>query len=298
MYLRCFVQECPKRWLELLPWAEFSYNTSFHSAIGMTPVKAVYGREPPLLVRGYTSADTPPDIHALLRERDLLLTTLKRNLQCAQNRMKRYADRHRREDTFQVGDFVLVKLQPYRQHSVALRKHQKLGFKYFGPFKVIERIGTVAYRLELPPSARIHTVFHISLLKRCYGDVTSTYVPLPLLADVDGPQVQPLEVLQTRQVQHGDSSVTQALIRWEGISEPTWEDLQSFLHNYPAFDLGDKVTLVGEGNVTSTISSQQMSGELNHDVAIPNDGHTDLAALRRSTRPRTLTWKLREGQEG
>ena len=51
----------------------------------------------------------------------------------------------RRDLQFMVGDLVLVKLQPYKQHSVALRKHQKLGMRYFGPFLVIERIGTVAY---------------------------------------------------------------------------------------------------------------------------------------------------------
>ena len=63
----------------------------------------------------------------------------------------------------------MVKLQPYRQHSVALRKNQKLGMRFFGPFEVVERVGHVAYKLKLPEAARIHLVFHISLLKKFQG---------------------------------------------------------------------------------------------------------------------------------
>lgn len=76
--------------------------------------------------------------------------------------MKTYADRKRADVSFEVGDQVLVKLQPYRQNYVALRKNQKLGMRYLGPFKVTEKIGKVAYRLQLPESARIHAMFHIS----------------------------------------------------------------------------------------------------------------------------------------
>jgi len=65
-----------------------------------------------------------------------------------------------------VGDLALVKLQPYMQHSIALRKNQKLGMHFFGPFEVVEREGQVAYKLKLPEVANIHPVFHISLLKK------------------------------------------------------------------------------------------------------------------------------------
>lgn len=79
--------------------------------------------------------------------------------------MKRLADKKRRKISFNVGDWVLVKLQPYRQHSLPLRKNQKLGMRYFGPFEISQRIGSVAYKLILPEHTRIHSVFHVSLLK-------------------------------------------------------------------------------------------------------------------------------------
>ena len=88
----------------------------------------------------------------------------------AQQRMKDYADGKRKDVQFSEGEYVFVKLQPYRQSSVALRRNQKLSMKYFGPFKIIERVGPVAYKLQLPDTARIHPIFHISLLKKCIGE--------------------------------------------------------------------------------------------------------------------------------
>lgn len=76
--------------------------------------------------------------------------------------MKKQADQRRSECSSTVGDLVFLKLQPYVQSSLAPMSHQKLAFHYFGPFRVIARIGTVAYHLELPPHYAIHLVFHVS----------------------------------------------------------------------------------------------------------------------------------------
>ena len=92
---------------------------------------------------------------------------------------------------FAVGDKVLVKLQSYRQNSVALRKYQKLLVKYFGPFEIMEMIGIVAYELQLLDHAKIYLVFHISQLKPYKGDSFTPYIPLPLITTELGPIVQP-----------------------------------------------------------------------------------------------------------
>jgi hypothetical protein len=76
--------------------------------------------------------------------------------------MKRQADKGRSERQFQVGDQVYLKLQPYVQSSLAPRSNQKLAFKFFGPYPVVRRIGSVAYKLKLPDDSSIHPVFHVS----------------------------------------------------------------------------------------------------------------------------------------
>lgn len=101
--------------------------------------------------------------------RDRVLERLKANLLEAHTRIKKFADRKRTKVTLQVGDWAYVELQPYRQHSLCFHRPHKLGRKYFGPFKVLKQIGSVAYQLDLPDAAQIHPVFHISLLKKCVG---------------------------------------------------------------------------------------------------------------------------------
>lgn len=139
--------------------------------------------------------------------------------------MKVKVDRKRTEVVFQVGDFVFVKLQPYQQHSVRLQRHQKLSIHYFDPFKVLERIGNVAYKLELPSDAKIHPVFHVSLLKLCQGDPVSQYIPLPPISSSGGSQLQPIVVLDTHKVLLDNSWIPQLLIQWEGSKAYTWEAL-------------------------------------------------------------------------
>lgn len=107
-----------------------------------------------------------PDLEQWLTERHLLSDVIQHHLHRAQHRMKTYTDKGRSEREFKVGDQVYLKLQSYIQISVAPRSNQKLSFRYYGPFSVLERVGIVAYRLQLPDSCRIHPVVHVSQLKR------------------------------------------------------------------------------------------------------------------------------------
>jgi hypothetical protein len=169
MYLRCFTGDKPKDWVKWLSWAKYTYNTSYHASTGKTPFAIVYGRLPPTLLSYIPSTARVEAVEHGLLERDRLIKDVQFKLQLAQNRMKQIYDRGHQERNFQPGDYVYVRLQPYRQHSLEKRSNLKLAAKYYGPYRVLERIGGVAYRLDLPVGSKVHTIFHVSLLKQKVG---------------------------------------------------------------------------------------------------------------------------------
>lgn len=224
-YLRCFVSEQPQVWTKYLALAEFWYNTSHHSAIGMTPFQALYGRPPPV-ISGYTPGNTKiGKLDEILTQRTDILKLLKENLTRAQNRMVQQANKHRSEKVFESGQWVYLKLQPYRQVSLKNRHSQKLAKRFYGPFRILRCIGTVAYELELPPATRIHPVFHVSLLKKCHGDPELQVLPLPLTTSDTPLQLEPLRVLDRRQTWTRKGPKEEILIQWKGQEEKeaTWE---------------------------------------------------------------------------
>lgn len=181
-----------------------------------------------------------PAASQLVQDRQGILQLLKYHLSQAQHKMKENADKHRTEREFQVGDLVYIKLQPYRQNSVAVRRSLKLSSKFFGPFPILERVGKVAYRLLLPVGSRIHPVFHISKLKKHLGEAQQVQSTLPVLDDEDEVLIHPAEaVLQQRVIWRNNQHVQQLLVRWINLSpeEATWEDRDFIAAQFPEFTL-------------------------------------------------------------
>jgi len=218
-----------------------------------------------MLTRYTPSSVEPIELQQQLLDRDQILQQLKRNLQRAQQTMKVQADKRRTDISFEVGDQVLVKLQPYRQNSTALRNNHKLGMRYFGPFSIIEKVRKVAYKLQLPETARIHSVFHISQLKQFKGSTTEPYLPLPLTTVEQGPILSPEKTLQKHCIMQGNQQVQQVLVKWQHVpaKEATWENAVEFTVNYLDLNLEDKIAFEGEGNVMNDDvedMSQEVSG--------------------------------------
>lgn len=255
-----------------------------------SPFEVLYGHAP----RHFgisVEACAIPDLQEWLKERKLMQALVQQHLNRANQQMKHMADKKRSFRSFAEGDWVYLKLQPYVQSSVATRANHKLSFKYFGPFQVLQKIGTVAYKLQLPETSNVHPVFHVSQLKAArgfQGDIQST---LPsALSDL---QV-PLQILDTRVINKGNSAVSQVLIHWFGTAaeDATWEDLEELRARFPATLAWGQAKFQGEGIVKEQAVPGDVplteDGEQNSDEAEDHQAgavQSKGGNLRRTTRP-------------
>lgn len=114
MYLRCLTHQMPKLWFKWLSFIEWWYNASYHSAIKMTPYKALYRKDPPSLNYHQKKRSKVGSVDEFVKKRVELQVLLKKNLLLSQERMKFYVDRKISEKELQESDEVFLKLQPYK----------------------------------------------------------------------------------------------------------------------------------------------------------------------------------------
>lgn len=242
-YLRCFAGDQPHKWLEWISWAEFSYNTTIHSSTKVTPFEAVYDVPTPNLLAYTPGTSRVQIVNDYLRDHDKILRDLCRNHLRAQDRKKSHANQKQHEVTFEVGNYVYLKLQPYRQSFVAFCRSLKLASRFFGPYQIIDKVGTVAYNLALLSSSQIHNVFHVSLLRRHLGPVTQATPQLPPTSVDSTILPQPKVVLDRHVILKGKYRPRkEVLIKWSGapMEDATWENEWRFTKMYPHFILADK----------------------------------------------------------
>ncbi|GKA61427.1 putative reverse transcriptase domain-containing protein [Tanacetum coccineum] len=210
--LRACMIDFGNGWDRHLPLVEFSYNNSYHMSIKAAPFEALYGRR----------------CHFKIRDR----------MQAARDRQKSYADKRRRPLEFEVGDKVMLKVAPWKG-VMRFGKRGKLNPRYIGPFRIIERIGPVAYRLELPQElSRVHNVFHVCNLKKCLSDDTLV-IPLEeiQLDDKLNFVEEPVEIMVREVKQLKRSRIPIVKVRWNARKGPeyTWEREDQFREKYLLF---------------------------------------------------------------
>ncbi|GKC94809.1 ty3-gypsy retrotransposon protein [Tanacetum coccineum] len=169
------------------------------------------------------------------------------------------ANKHRVDKDFEVVELVYLRLRVYRQTSVARRDVHKLNKRFFGPFKVLEKIGKVAYRLDLPTGSRIHPIFHVSLLRPSQGDPSPSTLPLPDKIIDDIPVLEPEEILDHRIVQKQGITDHQVLVKWKGrdLAESTWETADEIALSSTMSGLEDKVKFKNGGIDTVRVSQEE-----------------------------------------
>nr|GEY76867.1 putative reverse transcriptase domain-containing protein [Tanacetum cinerariifolium] len=198
--------EFGKGWVNHSPLVEFSYNNSYHASIKAAPFEALYGRK----------------------------FQIKQRMQVTHDRQKSYADLKRKPMEFQVGDKVMLKVLPWKR-VVRFGKRGKLNPRYVGPFKVLERVGDVSYKLNLLEElSRVHNMFHVSNLKKCRADE-------PLAVPLDGLHFddklhfveEPVEIVDREVKRLKRSQISLVKVRWNSKRGPefTWEREDQFWKN-------------------------------------------------------------------
>lgn len=182
MYLRCMTGDRPRQWVRWLPWAEYCYNTSYHSALKTAPFQVVYGRAPPTLLDYSPASAHTSAVDSELQDRDLFLSDVCLRLLQAHEYAKRYYNAKHCDVKYTEGEWVWLRLHHCAAASMPGAAKGKLGPRYFGPYCITAIINEVAVRLALPSTARIHDVFHIGLLKKYEGPAPHDVSPLsPIL---------------------------------------------------------------------------------------------------------------------
>ncbi|KAF5799612.1 putative Chromo-like domain superfamily protein [Helianthus annuus] len=202
----------------------------------MAPYELLYGRKcrTPVCWGEVGQRElAPSDLIAVTNEK---IEVIRARLKAAQDRQKAYADKRRRPIGFRVRDYVLLKVSPWKG-IICFRKHGKLGPHYIGPFKILDRVGKVAYRLELPPTLDgIHSTFHVSQLRKCLADET-TLVPLDDIELDEGLNyvARPIAIKDAKVKNLRNKAVKQVLVQWQHRkgSELTWESEDEMRRYYP-----------------------------------------------------------------
>ncbi|TXG73219.1 hypothetical protein EZV62_001798 [Acer yangbiense] len=223
-------------WEKHLTLIEFSYNNSFHSSIGMPPYEALYGRKcrsPIYWDKVGERRLLGPELIQITVDK---IKIIKEHLRAAQSRQRSYADHRRRDLEFKAGDFVSLKVSPWKR-VFRFGKKGKLSPGFIGPFEVLERIGTVAYWVALPPNlSRLHNVFHVSVLRNYMADPSHVlnYRPIQISQDMTYEE-HPLKILDWKQQVLRSRVFSFVKVHWRNhpIEEATWEREVEMKEKYP-----------------------------------------------------------------
>ncbi|KAJ0603514.1 putative nucleotidyltransferase, Ribonuclease H [Helianthus annuus] len=234
--LRACVMDLGGNWDKHLPLVEFSYNNSYHTSIKAAPFEALYGRKCRSPLCWAEVGDKQLIGPELVQETTDKIAKIRDRIKAARDRQKSYADRGRKPLSFEVGDKVLLKVSPWK--GVArFGKRGKLNPRYIGPFEILEKIGTVAYKLKLPEElSNVHDTFRVSNLRKS-PTVDIVIIPADEIHVDDTLQFteEPVEVMDRKVHKTRRSNIELVKVRWNSRHGPeyTWEREDQIKAKYP-----------------------------------------------------------------
>ncbi|WVZ90112.1 LOW QUALITY PROTEIN: hypothetical protein U9M48_036442 [Paspalum notatum var. saurae] len=222
-------------WDKCLPYAEFSYNNSYQASLKKSPFEALYGKRYRTPLFWNQTSEKQVFRPNIIQDAEQQLRIVQENLRVAQSRQRSYADVRRRDLSFKVDDHVYLKVSPMRG-ICRVNMKGKLAPRYIGPFKILEKKGEVAYRLELPPSlSGVYDVFHVSQLKKCLR-VPEEQASLEGLEEDLTYTKHPVRILDTSEKNTRNKKIKMCRLKWSHHTEAeaTWEREDELKAAYPA----------------------------------------------------------------
>ncbi|GJR47057.1 putative reverse transcriptase domain-containing protein [Tanacetum coccineum] len=220
------------------------FTSSYHDSIKAAPIEALYGRKCRSPVCWSKVGDAQLTGLEMIRQTTEMIVQIKNRLLAAHSRQKSYVDVRRKPLEFEVGDKVMLKVSPWKG-VVRFGKRGKLSPRYIGPFKILSRVGPVAYKLELPRELQgIHNTFHVSNLKKCLSD-EDLIIPLDEVRIDEKLHFieEPIEIMDREVKQLKQSRIPIVKVRWNSSRGPeyTWEREDQMWKKYPhLFDFNKK----------------------------------------------------------
>ncbi|WVZ74917.1 hypothetical protein U9M48_023032 [Paspalum notatum var. saurae] len=219
-----------------LPFAEFSYNNSYQASIGMSPFQALYGRQCRTPLMWEEAGERQFFGPAMFMEAAENVAKVRENLRIAQSRQKSYADKRRRELAFDEGEYVYLKVSPLRG-TKRFRTRGKLAPRYIGPFRIKQKVGDLAYELELPEHlSGVHPVFHVSQLRKCLR-LPEEQISLEAVDLQDNLEYleYPVQILERAEKGTRRTRIPVCKVLWSNHSEreATWEKESELREMYP-----------------------------------------------------------------
>ena len=234
--LRACVLDFGGSWSHFLPLIEFSYNNSYQFSIQMVPFEALYGRRCRSPIGWFEIGEAKLLGLDLVQDSTERVRIIRERLLAAQSREKAYVDNWRRELEFSVGDHVFLRVSPMKG-VMRFSKKGKLSPHYISPFKILERVGVVAYRLALPPDlSLIHPVFHVSMLRKYMHD--PSHVLEPQIVQLDDNlcyEEEPITIVDRQVKKLHSKKVASVKVIWKNHAseEVTWESKNIMQSKYP-----------------------------------------------------------------
>jgi hypothetical protein len=229
--LRMFVNENRDNWVKYLPKIEFALNDTIHSGTKFTPFYADMGRNPSKPSSMLAIGETDESETERAARLEHIEREVKHNLLAAQERMRRAADRNRREHDIVIGDYVWVEASYFGK---GYKKPPKFESKRYGPYKVLGRTSTNTYKLEFPSSYRSHTNVNVKFLTKTPANTRITTILHPKTMPTAGNEYVVESIVDHKWMRGGKR--WKFRVRWEGYQPcaDTWEPLE---HLYGAADV-------------------------------------------------------------